>query len=360
MTAGGARVGRWAARALALALSALLAVALGGGEARAHSLRVAHVQLVEGEAGVIELSLKSPALGGGVADLRVATPPGCERGEGAVPRLVEGGLLERWSLRCPQGLAGLVVAVEGLGGGVNDAIVSWEDAAGAVATTMAWVGAPRVVLPGGAGPVEASRGTWPYLGLGVEHILAGPDHLLFVLGLLVVVWRRGRGMGAPFVPALLGTVTAFTVAHSVTLGLSTLGHVGLPSGPVELTIAVSILLLGVELVRNGEGAQTWTFRYPWLVAFAFGLLHGFGFAGALAEIGLPEGAVASALVLFNVGVELGQLAFVAAVLVVMAAARAVGAASGRAAARSRVAAGYAIGVTAAYWVIERAVGVWGA
>jgi hypothetical protein len=184
-----------------------------------------------------------------------------------------------------------------------------------------------------------------YTVLGVEHILEGLDHLLFVLGLLLIV-----STPSVRVMALVKTVTAFTVAHSLTLGLATLGHVDVPSRPVEAAIALSIVFLAMEVVRGWQGRESLTHRQPWLVAFGFGLLHGLGFAGALADVGLPQADIPVALLFFNVGVELGQLIFVAGVLSVRwllvrmpwpywAAYAPV----------------YVIGVTGAYWVIERVV-----
>ena len=180
-----------------------------------------------------------------------------------------------------------------------------------------------------------------YLALGVEHILLGIDHLLFVLGLLLIV--RGPWM-------LIKTVTAFTIAHSLTLALATLGLVEVPSRPVEAAIALSIVFLAVEILRARRGRIGLTHRFPWLIAFAFGLLHGLGFAGALAEIGLPAGEIPPALLFFNLGVEIGQLMFIAAVWSVRWAAR-----------RLEVAwpawveplPAYAIGTVASFWLIER-------
>jgi hydrogenase/urease accessory protein HupE len=192
-----------------------------------------------------------------------------------------------------------------------------------------------------------SRVAGTYLRLGVEHILGGVDHLLFVLALLMIVkgWRK-----------LLATVTSFTVAHSITLVLATLNVVHLSSGPVEAVIALSILFLATEIVHARRGRPGLTQRFPWVVAFTFGLLHGFGFAGALAEVGLPETAIPLALFLFNLGVEIGQVLFVTAVLGL-----------GWTGLRFQVpwpawawrVPTYAIGVTAAFWTIQRVVAFWG-
>jgi hydrogenase/urease accessory protein HupE len=180
-----------------------------------------------------------------------------------------------------------------------------------------------------------------YLALGVEHILTGFDHLLFVLALLLIVKSARR---------IVATVTAFTVAHSLTLAAATLGFVHLPQPPVEAAIALSIAFVAAEIVHGLDGRPGLTARAPWLVAFAFGLLHGLGFAGALAEIGLPQSAIPLALLCFNLGVELGQLAFVVALLACLALARRARIPWPRAA---RPLPAYAIGALAMFWVIER-------
>jgi hydrogenase/urease accessory protein HupE len=181
---------------------------------------------------------------------------------------------------------------------------------------------------------------------GVEHILFGFDHLLFVLALLLIVpsWRM-----------LFWTITSFTLAHSITLSLATLGVVQVPGPPVEAAIALSILLLACEIVRSQRGQPSLTAQYPWVVAFSFGLLHGFGFAGALTDIGIPQGDIPLALFTFNVGVELGQLAFIAVVLTAVASARRIGAPI-FVERHARVAVTYAIGILAGFWFIERVAG----
>ena len=160
-----------------------------------------------------------------------------------------------------------------------------------------------------AGTGSILAGATRYTLLGIEHILVGIDHLLFVLALLFVVGGGWR---------LVQTITAFTVAHSITLGLATLGYINVSSAPVEAAIALSIVFLCVEIIHAQQGCPGITFTYPWIVAFSFGLLHGLGFAGALSEVGLPPSEIPLALLFFNVGVELGQLVFVFAVLAVMA------------------------------------------
>ena len=202
--------------------------------------------------------------------------------------------------------------------------------------------------------VQIAPGAWEvaatYLRLGIEHALFGFDHLLFVLALVILVrdWRR-----------VALTVTAFTVAHSMTLAAATLGLVDVPGPPLEAAIALSIVLVAVEIVNARRGTPALTARRPWLVAFGFGLLHGFGFAGALAEVGLPHHAIPLALLFFNLGVEIGQLSFVAVVLAVVwlfrraMALRLESALVQRTVDQLDVIGAYAIGALAAYWLIER-------
>ena len=191
----------------------------------------------------------------------------------------------------------------------------------------------------GSGSLTAAAGR--YTSLGIEHILEGYDHLLFVFALLLIVSNGWM---------LVKTITAFTLAHSITLALATLGIVGLPPRPVEAAIALSIVFLAVEIMHARDGRIGLTYRSPWLVAFGFGLLHGFGFAGALADIGLPQAEVPVALLFFNVGVEIGQLMFV---LVVVAFGWMVKRVPARLPEIAGLLPAYVIGSVAMYWLMER-------
>lgn len=245
------------------------------------------------------------------------------------------------------GLAGQTIAIEGLSRTSTDVLVRIEILGGATQTERLSPTKATFVIQAVPGSLEVAA---TYLRFGIEHILFGFDHLLFVLALVILVrgWRR-----------VALTVTAFTGAHSITLVAATLGLVNLPGPPVEAAIALSIVLIAVEILNVRRGMPSLTARWPWFVAFCFGLLHGLGFAGALAEVGLPHHAIAIALLFFNLGVEVGQLAFVTAVL-------AAGALFRRAIALRIEPAGvrrmvnwldvtvaYAIGALAAYWLIER-------
>ena len=193
----------------------------------------------------------------------------------------------------------------------------------------------------GSSEDDSPRGAWSYLYLGIEHILLGVDHLLFVLGLLLIVQNRWM---------LVKTVTAFTVAHSITLAVATLGIAHVAPAPLNASIALSILFLGPEIVRRWRGETSFTIRHPWIVAFAFGLLHGFGFASGLAQLGLPEDQIPLALLLFNVGVEIGQLGFVLGILLLERAFRLLEFHWPKLIERLP---GYLVGTLGAFWTIQR-------
>jgi hydrogenase/urease accessory protein HupE len=250
-------------------------------------------------------------------------------------------LVERRVIEVESGtLVGARIDFVGLQGTITDVLVRVQLRDGSSSTTLVRASQPWVEIAGASGPLAV---TGAYLTHGVEHILFGFDHLLFVLALILIVRSRR---------VLVWTITAFTAAHSITLALATLGLVHVPRPPVEAAIAASILLLAVEIVHLERGQIGLTARWPWVVAFSFGLLHGFGFASALADIGLPQGDIPLALFAFNVGVECGQLAFVAAVLSVGALARRVGPGLHVERYFLRMAP-YAVGSLATFWLFER-------
>jgi hydrogenase/urease accessory protein HupE len=304
----------------------------------AHEVRPAYLELREVDAEHYDVLWKVPARGEMRLSLHVRAPEGCAE---VAPRSrsdVGGAITERWRMRCSGGLVGKGLSIDGLEGTLTDALVRVERASGDSQVVRLTPTAPGFILEEtpGAGAVVRT-----YLVLGVEHILLGIDHLLFVLGLLLLVdgWRR-----------LIGTITAFTVAHSVTLAASTLGWVRLAQQPVEAVIALSIVFVAGEIAHEVRGRVGLTRRWPWLVAASFGLLHGFGFAGALREVGLPESAIPLALLFFNVGVEVGQLAFIAVVLSLFTLAQRLSIPEPE---WARLVPAYGIGSLAAYWTIER-------
>jgi hypothetical protein len=312
--------------------------------ASAHEVRPAYLELRELDAEQFDVLWKVPARGEMRLSLDVRLPEACVEPAPRARTDAGGAVTERFRVRCAGGLVGRTIAIEGLEGTLTDALVRVERADGATQVVRLTPTAPRFVLEAapGAGDVAAT-----YLVLGVEHIALGIDHLLFVLGLLLLVEGRRR---------LVGTITAFTVAHSVTLAASTLGWVRLAQQPVEAVIALSIVFVAGEIAHEERGRAGLTPRWPWLVAASFGLLHGFGFAGALREVGLPEAAIPLALLFFNVGVEVGQLGFIALVLVVAAVARRLRVPEPSWARRVPA---YGIGSLAAYWTLERVAGFWG-
>jgi hypothetical protein len=304
----------------------------------AHEVRPSYLELREDRPGEFEVLFKTPMRG----DLRLALSATFSgRADAVIPvtmRATGDAAVQTWRVRALDPLRGQSVGIAGLENTMTDALVRVMFLDG-----TSWV--RRLTPQEPAATIPRLQSGWSvaglYLGLGVEHILLGIDHLLFVLALVIIA--RGTWL-------LIKTVTAFTLAHSITLGLATLGYVHVPPAPVEALIALSIAFVAVEIVRQQQGREGLTARAPWLVAFAFGLLHGLGFAGALSEVGLPEGHIPLALLFFNIGVEIGQLMFIATVLAVFALARRVRLFRPR---WAGLAAPYVIGSVAMFWVIER-------
>ena len=259
--------------------------------------------------------------------------------------------VERWTVHAPAGFAGEMITIDGLPEIRTDVLVRIEKLNGETSTARLTSASPSFEVPAAQGWQQVAAA---YLRLGVEHILFGVDHLVFVLALILLV----RGL-----KQILLTVTAFTVAHSITLGAATLGYINVPGPPVEASIALSIVLVAGEIVNVSRGQVSLAARIPWLIAFAFGLLHGLGFAGALSEVGLPGHAIPVALVFFNIGVEIGQLLFVVAVMAMFTVLRPLWVSIRPSASWSQslplVSAAYCIGTVASFWFIERVYGFWG-
>jgi hydrogenase/urease accessory protein HupE len=319
--------------------AAVVVLLLFAAPAGAHPLAPSLLQIEETEAGRAEVLWKTPLLRVPGSDLRPVLPEHCRpvgRGE-----LREEGaaLIERWTVDCgPGALVGSRIGVTGIAESRTDALLRVVLADGRAVRQVLSAENPSFVVPERERPLDVLRS---YLALGVDHILTGLDHLLFVFGLVLLV-RGGR--------RLLWTVTAFTAGHSVTLSLAVLGFVDFRPEPVEALIALSILVLAVELTHPRDRDPTLLRRYPWAMAAGFGLLHGLGFAGALAEVGLPAGEIPLALFSFNLGIEIGQVAFVVAVLL---SGRLLAPVILRLPARTGWAAPYAIGSLAAFWFFER-------
>ncbi len=305
--------------------------------AHADELRPGYLELTQQSAQVWRMTFKAPVKGGLAAGAQPVLPGFCKPG---VPshELREGSLITTWRVNCERSLIGARVGLSGLDATVNDALVRIAPLGRPVQAARLTSAVPmtEIVARAGASQVAAT-----YFVLGVQHILGGYDHLLFVLSLVLLL---GGGW------VIARTVTAFTIAHSITLAGATLGFLGVNQKPVEICIALSIVFLAVEVVKRDPNHPRLAERVPWVVAFLFGLLHGFGFAGALAEIGMPEGEVPMALLTFNLGVEVGQLAIVGTALLVLTAIRRF---APRALRPTQLAAAYAIGVIATVWFIGR-------
>ncbi|MFW6093702.1 MAG: HupE/UreJ family protein [Pseudomonadota bacterium] len=313
-------------------LAAALVQLLAPGAA-AHEVRPAYLQFTETAPERFEAVWKQPVLAGRRLSLEPVLPDACATVTTAAPVRTDGALIERFTVDC--GLRSGTLAVSGLSATLVDVVVRVEYLQGDALD--------RILRPSGAStslddPAPPAAG---YFTLGVEHLLLGIDHILFVIGLTLLIRRPST---------LVATVTAFTAAHSITLAASVLELVRLPQAPVEAVIALSILFLARELVVPESRRSALAATAPWLMAFAFGLLHGFGFAGALAEIGLPGDELGWALLAFNVGIEVGQLGVVAAVSALGAVVR-----RGWPARMPRLERGFAgaMGSVAAFWSIDR-------
>jgi hypothetical protein len=310
----------------------------------AHRLQPAYLELSEQGVGNFSVLWKRPLVGNKPMDIYPVFPEVCKNITEPVLTPSDAASLERWLVGCgEEGLANKPIKIDGLVRTVTDTLLRVEMADGSMHTSILRPNSPSFIVPEKPSKLKVAGA---YLGLGAEHILGGFDHLLFVLGLLLIV-RKSM--------LLVKTITAFTLAHSVTLAMAALGFVHVPQTPVEAVIALSILFLATELAKQHRGEVGLTSKAPWLVALSFGLLHGFGFAGALTEIGLPQTDIPLALLFFNVGVEVGQLMFVAAVLLVQMFIR-------KLAVKWPVwvdqLPAYIIGSLAAFWFVQRTLSFW--
>jgi hypothetical protein len=323
-------------------LSLVLLVTLAPG-VFAHEVRPAYLEVRQTGAETYEALWKVPGQGENLRlGLYVELPAGCTNVTQSRGSMANNAYAERWTLKCAGGLSGGTIHIAGLSATMTDVLVRLERLDGTTQVTRLTPSTPSFVVEAAPRTLAVAR---TYTVLGVEHILSGIDHLLFVLALLIIT--RGGWK-------LVKTVTAFTAAHSLTLTAATLGFVHVPSAPVEAVIALSIVFVAAEIIHTRGGRGGLTTRAPWIMAFAFGLMHGFGFAGALSEIGLPQAHIPLALLCFNVGVEVGQLIFIASVFAVVAVARQIA----RLVALPQPVwvwrvAPYAIGGVAMFWVIQR-------
>jgi len=319
----------------------LLCVAFFG-QAAAHELQPSSLEVRQLTSERYEVIWRAPIYYGKPHPATLQLPEHWQTvGEPSVRQLSDSALHRR-VVNVPDGaIQGEIIRFNGLEGTITDVFARFIWLNGAESTAIARPSHPYV-------DIDGQRSAWQvagdYTALGMDHILSGYDHLTFVLALLLIVSGMRR---------LLVTVTSFTLAHSITLAAATLGVMWVPGPPVEATISLSILFLASELIKVNRGRDSVTARYPWIVAFTFGLLHGFGFAGALNDIGLPQNEIALALLMFNVGVELGQLLFIAAILLLLMALRKV---RREWPAWVNQVPAYGIGSIAAFWFIDRVTG----
>lgn len=324
-----------------LLLACLIAfLAFLSGPASADYFRPAYLQLTEHPGGVYDIRWKTPAQSETVVmPIKPVFPEGAVMTRPFASTYASGAAVSVGQVRVPGGLAGKSLKFDGLAATGNQVLVrvihsdGSEDLYKVVATD------PELTIPKDADSISVAA---RYALLGIEHIWLGFDHLLFVAALFMLVGN---------LRTLFWTITSFTVAHSITLALVTLDVIRVPVPPVEAFIALSIVFVAVEVVRAQRGETSLASRKPWLIAFTFGLLHGLGFASALAEIGLPRDNVPLALLFFNVGVEIGQVAFVAALLAIAGVARRF--AQPTQLSTARLVSCYFIGGLASYWLFDR-------
>lgn len=304
---------------------------------RADELRPGYLELIQRSASDWRMVWKAPIKGGLASNAAPSLPKSCTVRLASRTR-VNGAVLAISDVKCTGDLAGQQIGLTGLDTTFTDALVRIAPLGRPVQAARLTADAPMAEVALKADRAQVAK---TYFKLGIAHILAGFDHLLFVLSLVLLLtggWQVAKA------------VTAFTVAHSITLIATSLQILSVPRQPVEICIALSIVFLAVEIVKARADAPRLSERIPWVIAFAFGLLHGFGFAGALAEIGLPEGEVPVALLTFNLGVEAGQLLIVGAGLALLAMIRHIATARFN---QARMTMGYAIGSISAFWLIER-------
>ncbi|HCL47892.1 HupE/UreJ family protein [Alphaproteobacteria bacterium] len=317
--------------------------------AHAHEVRPGYIEITEVARDSFDIVWKQPVRSAGAnavagLGLRPVFPENCARLGDSRMRRLPGALVEKFSLTCDGGLFGQSIGVEGLQRTITDVLVQLALIDGGRYSLRLTADAPVQTFSGGGTFLMA------YFGLGVEHLVFGLDHILFVLGLVLLVhgWR-----------SLIYVITAFTLAHSLTLGLSMLGRISAPSAVVEAIIALSILFVAIELLQPPEKRSALAARYPQAMAFGFGLLHGFGFAGVLGEIGLPRDVELAALALFNIGLEVGQLLVVAAMVLFMRFVKPALLAHEKWAPALQQVPIIAIGGISVYWLLDRLAGLGG-
>lgn len=329
-------------RKVCLILALLCAVFSAQNAAHGHALQPGYAALEQTGDNTWQVYWRKPDVSGRPMPIDLSLPAGCAPQTGPAPTSREGAWETSWTAVCDGPLSAGTVSIPGLEKTRTDVLVRISPLESTTVSLRLTAAEPTAIVPAEAGSLDVFTA---YVGLGFEHILEGWDHLLFLFTLLVLIrdfWR------------LVGAVTAFTVAHSLTLAAATLGWITLPPAPVEAIIALSIVFLASEIALSKDGRARLSQSAPWLVTFAFGLLHGLGFAGALKEIGLPQSDIPLALLAFNVGVEAGQLAFVVAALAALTVVSKLLLKGPLLAYRPvSLCMAYAIGSLSSFWLIER-------
>jgi hypothetical protein len=321
-----------------LTIGVVLVMLVVAQTAYSHEVRPAYLELRQTGAGMYAALWKVPAVGEMRLSIHPRFPENCRTVGDVTGYRGADSYAERLSLACPGGLNGETIAIDGLAATMTDVLVRIEFSDGTTWTQRLKPSVPAAVIPKTASRLQTAG---VYFKLGVEHILSGVDHLLFVLALIILT--RGGWK-------LVKTVTAFTLSHSVTLTAATLGFVHVPQRPVEAVIALSIVFVATEIVKVRRGIKSITASAPWMVAFSFGLIHGLGFAGGLSDTGLPALHIPTALLFFSLGVESGHFLFIGVVLSLIALLHRVRIPLPR---WTELVPPYAIGTTAMFWVIQR-------
>jgi len=321
------------------ALTAVALLAIGGWwpVAQAHEVRPGFLEIREIGGDTFDVLWKVPASGEYRLAMYVRLPARC-KGAPTSGSFAAGAFVERWRATCPGGLFGESISIDGLSATRTDVLARVARADGTTQIARLTPEETSFEVTASPGRLDVAKA---FFTVGIRHILLGVDHLLFVLGLMLIVANRW---------VLVKTITSFTLAHSITLAIATLGYAAAPVPPLNAAIALSILFLGPEIVRAWRGQTSFTIRHAWVVAFVFGLLHGFGFASGLTTMGLPQEEIPVALLFFNLGVEAGQLAFVLAVVFLERAFRTLEIRWPR---WAQLLPGYVVGSLGAFWTIQR-------
>lgn len=320
-------------------LFSILLLLLFANHCVADEIRMAYLELKENKEDNFSVIFKIPSKAGRQLDLTTQLPSGCKEISQVKTQLVNNAHLNSWGIECTESILGKQISIIGLKETNTNLLLHLEFIDGSSQTKVLSPEYQSYEIPGTSSSLQIA-GT--YTLLGVEHILQGFDHLMFVFALLLIAKNMRQ---------LILTITAFTLAHSITLAGVTFGYLKLPQQPIEAVIALSIIFLAMEIVHQRRGIDGIASRFPWIVSFTFGLLHGFGFAGALAEIGLPQQSVPLALLFFNVGVETGQLIFVTVVILIGIVLKKI--TKPFLLERARTFVVYSIGGLASFWFIER-------